>query len=341
LNKTNVIMNKLNKVYNYLTLFYPKSQKEKIEIIGNLKNMISKNNLLYYTTIEDDLKILDDIKNSKFEKEIEENSELEQDETFLKIYYSFKEINESEENEEKNLNDSKKYIEMMKIIIEENSINSSKINIKELQDIILSSKKEKNDIKDDITLMISSYKIQNKVNIDTISEDLFYLTKKEKYIALIEALIKFIDLAEGNKTYFYSVLKIIITKLRKLYNIEIIRFTEDILKNYNINENGEFVAILIELLNKKKEAKFLFDTKYSLSTIENLDKNKDKENTITDIKNCLLVFNKFMDSIHEKAMNDFDIISNFRIFVKKNKVLHSLLSKYYKKFNNFKNIYLN
>ena len=229
----------------------------------------------------------------------------------------------------------------MKIIIEENSINSSKINIKDLQDIILSSKKEKNDIKDDITLMISSYKIQNKVNVDTISEDLFYLTKKEKYITLIEALIKFIDLTEGNKTFLYSVLKIIITKLRKLYNIEIIRFTEDVLKNYNINENGKFVAILIELLNKKEEAKFLFDTKYSLSTIENIDKSKDEENTITDIKNCLLVFNKFMDSIHEKAMNDFDIISNFRIFVKKNKVLHSLLSKYYKKFNNFKNIYLN
>ena len=85
MNKTNIIMNKLNKIYNYLTLFYPKSQKDKIESIGNLKKLISKNNLLYYTTIKDKLKILEDINNSKFEKEIEENSELENDKMFLKV----------------------------------------------------------------------------------------------------------------------------------------------------------------------------------------------------------------------------------------------------------------
>ena len=342
LNKTNVIMNKLNKIYNYLTLFYPKSQKEKIEIIGNLKNLISKNNLLYYTTIEDDLKILDDIKNSKLEKEIEENSELEQDEMFLKIYNNFKEANDTEENEEQNLIDSKKYIEMMKAIIEENSINSSKFNLKDLQDIIIKSKKEQSDISSDITLMKSSYKIQKEVDIERISEDLFFSSKKEKYIKLIEALIKFIDLTGGKKTYLSSVLKIIITKLKNFNNNkDIIKFSGDVLKNNNIDEDGEFIEILITLLNKKEESKFLFDTTSSLQIIQNIDKNKDKENIITDIEKCLLLFSKFMDSIHEKEMNDFDIISNFRNFVTENKKLNSLLVKYYNIFKIFKNNYLN
>ena len=341
LNKTNIIMNKLNKIYNYFTLFYPKSQKDKIEIIDNLKNMISKNYLLYYTTIEENLKILDDIKNSKFEKEIEENSELEQDEVFLKIYNNFKEINDSEENEEKNLINSKKYIEMMKTIIEENSINSSKINIKDLQDIILASKKDKNNIINDIQLMKSSYKIQNEVNIDKISEDLFFLSKKEKYIISIEALIKLIDLAEGKKTYFCSVLNIIITKLRNLNNLDIIRFSGDVLKKYNIDINAEFMEILIELLNKEEEAKFLFDIKNSLSTIQNIDKSKDKEGIITDIQNCILLFSKFMNSIHEKKMNDFDIVSNFKAFISENTEFGCFLLNYFKKFNEFKNIYLN
>ena len=340
MNKTNVVMNKINKIYNYLTFFYPKSQKDKIEIIGHLKNAISKNNLLYYTTIESDLKILEDIKNSKFDKEIEENSELEKDEMFIKIYNNFKEINDSEENEEKNLIDSKKYIEMMKIIIEENSINSSKINIKELQDIILTSKKEQNNIINDIKLIKSSYKIQNEVNIDKISEDLFFLSKKEKYITSIEALIKLIDLTEGNKTYFCSVLKIIITKLKNINNLDIIRFCGEVLKNYNIDVNAEFMEILIELLNKKEEAEFLFGEN-SLSIIQNIDKNKDNENIITDIENCILVFSKFMNSIHEKKINDFDIVSNFKSFVTENTEFNCFLSNYFEKFNKFKNNYLN
>ena len=340
MNKTNVIMNKLNKIYNYFTLFYPKSQKDKIEIIGNLKNLISKNNLLYYTTIEEELKILEDIKNSKFEKEIEENSELEQDEMFLKIYNNFKEINDGEENEEKNLIDSKKYIEMMKTIIDENSINSSKINIKDLQDIILTYKKEQSNIINDIQLMKSAYKIQNEVNINKISEDLFFLSKKEKYIKSIEALTKLVDLTEGKKTYLSSVLKIIITKLRNLNDIEIIRFSGDVLKNYNIDINSEFMEILIELLNKEEETKFLFNTKNSLSIIQNIDKSKDKKDIITDIQNCILIFSKFMNSIHEKQMNDFDIISYFKNFISENIVFSCFLSKYYEKFNEFKNIYL-
>ena len=341
MNKTNVIMNKLNKIYNYLTLFYPKSQKDIIEKIGKLKNSISQNNLLYYTTIEDDLKILEDLKNTKIGKEIEENSELEQDEMFIKIYNNFKDINDSEENEEKNFNDSKKYIEMMKAIIEENSISSSKINIKDLKDIILTSKKDQSNIINDIQLMKSSYKIQNEVNIDKISENLFFLSKKEKFITSIEALIKFFDLTEANKTYLCSVLKIIIIKLRKINNIEIIRFSENVLKKYNIDVNSEFIEILIGLLNKKEEARFLFDTEYSLSTIKNIDKSKDKENIITDIEKCILLFSKFVNTIHEKEMNDSDIISIFRNFVNENKEFHFLLSNYYIKYKIFKNNYLN
>jgi len=341
LNKANVIMNKLNKFYNYLSLFYPKSQKDKIEIIGNLKNLISKNYILYYTTIEDKLKILENIENSKFGKEIEENAELEQDEMFLEIYNNFKETNDTEESEEQNLINSKKYIEMMKPIIEENSINSSKINIKDLQDIILKSKKEQSYIINDIKIMISSYKIQKEVDIERISEYLFFSSKKEKYTNLIDALIKFIDLTGGKKTYLSSVLKIIITKLKNFDNKEIIKFSGDTLKNCNIDENGEFLEILIELFNKNEERKFLLDTENSLSTIQNVDKSKDKENIITDIENCFLLFSKFMNSIHEKEMNDFDIISNFRNFVNENKELYSLLVKYYNNFKTFKNNYLN
>jgi len=341
LNKANVIMNKLNKFYNYLSLFYPKSQNDKIQIIGYLKNLISKNYILYYTTIEDKLKILENIENSKFGKEIEENAELEQDEMFLEIYNNFKETNDTEESEEQNLINSKKYIEMMKPIIEENSINSSKINIKDLQDIILKSKKEQSYIINDIKIMISSYKIQKEVDIERISEYLFFSSKKEKYTNLIDALIKFIDLTGGKKTYLSSVLKIIITKLKNFDNKEIIKFSGDTLKNCNIDENGEFLEILIELFNKNEERKFLLDTENSLSTIQNVDKSKDKENIITDIENCFLLFSKFMNSIHEKEMNDFDIISNFRNFVNENKELYSLLVKYYNNFKTFKNNYLN
>ena len=229
---------------------------------------------------------------------------------------------------------------MMKTIINENSINSSKINIKDLQDIILTYKKEQSNIINDIQLMKSAYKIQNEVNINKISEDLFFLSKKEKYIKSIEALTKLVDLTEGKKTYLSSVLKIIITKLRNLNNIEIIRFSGDVLKNYNIDINSEFMEILIELLNKEEEAKFLFNTKNSLSIIQNIDKSKDKEDIITDIQNCILIFSKFMNSIHEKHMNDFDIISYFKNFISENIVFNCFLSKYYEKFNEFKNIYL-
>ena len=199
---------------------------------------------------------------------------------------------------------------------------------------------EQSNIINDIQLMKSAYKIQNEVNINKISEDLFFLSKKEKYIKSIEALTKLVDLTEGKKTYLSSVLKIIITKLRNLNDIEIIRFSGDVLKNYNIDINSEFMEILIELLNKEEEAKFLFNTKNSLSIIQNIDKSKDKKDIITDIQNCILIFSKFMNSIHEKQMNDFDIISYFKNFISENIVFNCFLSKYYEKFNEFKNIYL-
>ena len=113
-------------------------------------------------------------------------------------------------------------------------------------------------------------------------------------VLIIEIILLILTLVFGMKNmqnYFQN-------RIRNLNNIEIIRFSENVLKSYNIDVNGEFMEILIELLNKAEEAEFLF-AKNSLSTIQNIDKSKDKENIITDIENCILPFSKFMNSINK------------------------------------------
>ena len=334
--KIDDIMNDLNIIYNYLKSFYPKTQKDNIQKISKIKKDILDNNLLYYTKIETEYINI----KKNFGKESYENSKFDKNKLFMKIYNEFKNIND--DKEENNLIQTLNYIKMMKIIIEENTLQTNKINFNELQKIITLLKKEEKDIINDINLTISTYNFKKKVDIKKISEDLFLMTMKNKYILIIDAITNFIDLTSANKTFYYNVLKSLNNNLKSSNNINIIKFSETILNKYKIDLNEKYIDLLIKLDNKKEEEKFLFNkknhTEYFFKKIKNV--NKDMNNSFISIENCILFFKKFVNFNNEDKRKDCEIIFELKDSVNKKNEIYSDLENYFNKYRIFKDNFL-
>ena len=319
-------------IYKYLNTIFPESQKNNINKLKEIRKNILDNNLIYYQTIEKDYL---EIKN-QFIKEAEENIKYINNAVFLNIFSYLKKNNK---DENKILLESKEYINILKIIIEENSLKKIKNDdLKKFMKIINNTKKTLNELIKNINIIIHDFNIETKVDPKEISEDILLLSQSEKYLLIIDTIINFINLTNGIQTYFYSVLNIIYNNLNKSYDYNIIKLTREVFKGYKIDINGKYMEILIKLNNEKEAKDFLFNT---LNKTEGIlrrikDANNDSNNTFYGFDKVILLIKNFTNSNNSKKWKDKEIISEFKNRVNDNEEIYSSFKNYFDKYIIFK-----
>ena len=204
--------------------------------------------------------------------------------------------------------------------------------------IINNTKKTLKELINDINIIIHDFNIETKVDAKEISEDILLLSKSEKYLLAIDAIINFINITNGIKTYFYSVLKIIYNDLNKSYDFNIIKLIREIFKGYKIDINGKYMDILINLKNQKEAKDFLFNiinnAEIYLKKIK--EANKDSNDTFYGFDKAILLIKNFTNSNNSKKWKDKEIISEFINSVSNNEEIYSSFKNYFDKYKVFK-----
>ena len=323
-------------IYNYLNTFFPDSQKNNINILKEIKQDIFDKNLIFYQTKEKDYL---EIKN-QFIKDATENLKYINNKAFMSIYNILKNENK---NENKNLLESREFIDILTKILEENGTKNIDDNdLKKFINILINSKKDLKDLVEDITLIISEFNINTKLDATKISEDLLLLSQSDKYLSIIDAIINFINLTEGIKTYFYSVLNNIYKNLSESKNNNVIKLTRELLKGYKIDIDEKYIDILIKLKNREEETNFLFDKQYHtgffLEKLKNI--NNENNNSFFGFEKTILFIDKFISNNNGKQWKDKEIISEFKNNISNNEEIYSNFENYFDQYKIFKENFL-
>ena len=320
-------------ILKYLKFFFSESQKKNIEKIEEIIQNINTKNINYYKTI---YQYFLDMKN-EFLEEAEKYSELENNQLITNIYNNLK---KSDNNEEKNYTEIKEFIDILKIVLEENTTKSKKINYLKLEKYFSLINNPHNNLSEELTFFINIFNIKNNIDIEKIIEEIFYLHKKTELINFVEILITFIELLEVEKTYYYSSLKIIYNNLTKSKDLSVIKLSKKILEKYGFEidvKKNKFVDFLMKLKEKKEEREFLFENKNNSELISNKIKsiNAETNNLFLGFEKVFFLINKYSNNKYQvdreiinELKNDFnnnETFSNFDNFFNKFKLFKDKL----------------
>ena len=326
LNNINCILNDFQYIINFLKFFFPETQKENIEKIERILNDIKFKSINYYKSIYDFYLA---IKN-EYLKEAEKFYKLKNNKLIIDINNNLKKINNNEVQIYSNV---KEFIEIMKIILEENTLKSKKIESKKVEKLFSFLKIPKQDLFKEINLMAQLLDIKNEIDTDKIIEEIFYLAKKPKLINLIEILIYIIDYFEVRKTYYYSFLKIMYEYLISTKGFSVIKLSKNIIEKlgFNVDEKNKFENILISL-SERKEKEFLFDKKNHREIFLRRLKiiNDERKNIFEGFDKIFLFISKYMQYKGDKT--DKQIIIDIKNDINNNVNLESYFENYFNKF---------
>ena len=326
LNNINCILKDFQYIIIFLKFFFPETQKENIEKIERITNDIKFKSINYYKSIYDFYLA---IKN-EYLKEAEKFYKLKNNNLIIDINNNLKKINN---NEVQNYSNVKDFIEIMKIILEENTLKSKKIESKKVEKLFSFLKIPEQDLSKEINLFAQLLDIKNEIDTDKIIEEIFYLGKKPKLIKLIEILIYILDSFEVRKTYCYSFLKIMLEYLKSTKGFSVIKLSKNIIEKFgfNIDEKNKFENLLINLSDRKEEKEFLFDKKNHREIFLRLKKINDERNNIFEgFDKIFLFINKYMQYKGDKT--DKQIINDIKNDINSNENLESYFENYFNKF---------
>ena len=336
LNNINCILNDFEYIINFLKYFFPQTQKEIIEKITKFSGDIKIKKMNYYKTNYD---FYLTVKN-KYLKEAEELNELKNNNLIIELFNNLKKTNN---NEAQNFSKIKQFIEIMKIILKENSLKSEEIDPKNLEKFFSEIKMSKQDLSKQISLLAKLLDIKNEINIDNIIEEIFYLSKKSKLINFIEVLLNLLDSFAVRKTYYYSFLKIIHKHMKVAKNFSVIKLSKSIIEKYgfDIDKNNKFENLLLKFFNKKEEYKFLFDKKNHVEIfLKRLKKiNNENNNIFEGFDKIFLFITRYMQYNEKKT--DKEIINEFKDDINKNENLENYFENYFNKFKLLKENFIN
>ena len=326
LNNINCILNDFQYIISFLKFFFPETQKENIEKIERIINDIKFKNINYYKSIYDFYLA---IKN-EYLKEAEKFYKLKNNNLIIDLNNNLKKINN---NEVQNYSNIKDFIEIMKIILEENTLKSKKIESKKAEKLFSFLKISKQDLSKEINLLAQLLDIKNEIDTDKIIEEIFYLAKKPKLIKLIEILIFILDSFEVRKTYYYSFLKIMHEYLISTKGFSVIKLSKNIIEKFgfNIDEKNKFENLLLNLSDRKEEKEFLFDKKNHRESFLRLKIiNDERNNNLEGFDKIFLFISKYMQYKGDKT--DKQIINDIKNDINSNENLESYFENYFNKF---------
>ena len=326
----NEIYEDLNLIGEYLKLFYPSEKYVNDKIDSILKNKNEKY-INYYTSLYQDYSELI----TKYKNEAISNIIYKDSKIFHLFNTKIKLIKNYDDN--KSLLETKKFMEILKLVLKENQINSQKININDLENYIKILDINNISLNEEIEKLIKIFKISNDVNTNKISKELILLNQRHKIKSLINSFLFCVEQLKLNKTHFYSILNVIKNNLNKSKEINVIELSKSILvkNNYDIdNINNKNLEILIELGENPDKIKFLFDIKnHNEEFFKKIKKiNDENNNDFIGVEKCISFISKYLNNGKNKNYKDKEMINNFLQEIEKNKEMINYFDNYINKY---------
>ena len=317
-------------ILHFLKFFFPEAQKENIKKIEEFRDNIKNGKLNYY---KEKYQFYLDIKR-EFGKEAKEFSKFKNNKLIEDLYSGLKANNQ---NEDKNFSEIKEFLEIMKLILEENNLKPKIIDFDHLEKYLLLLNISNSELLESINLMANSFDIKKKINSEKMCDQISYLKKKPKFIDFVQIFTNFIELLGVKKTYYYNSIKIIHKNLNESKDISTIKLSESILEKYGfkINDNtNKFQNLLIKLKDKKEEKDFLFEKKNQNEFLKKLQQINDEAN------NLFIGFDKVFSFIskyvNSKDKMDKDIIHEIKDDFNNDESLQTSFDNYLDKFTLFR-----
>ena len=240
-------------------------------------------------------------------------------------------------DDNKSLVETKKCMEILKLVLIENGINNQKIDINDLEKYIKMLDINNISMNEEIAKLIKILKVSNDVNINKITKELILLNQKHKIKSLINLFLYCVEQLEVNQTHFYKILNVINDNINKSKEINVIELSKAILvkNNFNIDNNNKNLDILIELGENPAKMKFLFDIKNHNNEqfFKKIKKvNDENNNAFIGVEKCISFISKYLNDGKNKNYKDKEMINNFLYEIDKNKEMTNYFENY---INNF------
>jgi len=308
------ILENFKLIYNYFCLFCPNSHSEDINKISNIILSLENNNLNYFemnykNDYDNYFKYLDKANigiermNSKF---------------YYQIYFHLRKIYEKDDL--KCFNETEQKFNELKKLFEENGIDKIDENILVL--CTKSFKEDKNLISSELEKLIKIFNFsENKKNdINTIKNDIILISKREYIFNATSSILFFIEQTGAKKGNNFSVIEKVMISSKENKNFLSLKQNIILLKKLGIdfiNEENDYINILIELNQKEDIIKFLFNTTtqdcYNLKEIiSNNNNSLITLNEILDIEKCVAFFKDLGKLEDLKLKYDYEIIKSFK-----------------------------
>ena len=308
INNLHQIINDLEIIQKKLQVFYPNYRKEDIKKISDILKNIRKKELFYYKNEEVEKKINYYIKQKDLNRL---NLNLEKGNIFFKlIYLENKQL--YKDNDFLIMQETEKTINILINALKSNSLRN--ININNICSLLTKlSKEEINNIEKEIDKLSEQYEIDIIANKNKLIEELKLIYKKNTIYDTVKYFLSFIEMTEVEQEDFTQINKIIIKYLQNPTDVNIIKFSLDLLKNYGIefkdDTNYKFLRIFDIFKNRKDIFDFLLNItlKKCQDFLDYFDKNKLVKDNIPNLVEC----KHFFDKIINKNKKDKDIIKSF------------------------------
>ena len=336
INNIQKLLNDLENVQKKMHSFFPESKKKDIDKINKLKNNIKNNNLFYYT----EPKIREEI-----DKYINDEDlfnlylDFESSDIFFKIFY-LENLEKYKNNEKLRMKETKKEIENLINIFKSNSIQDIDIN---RLCLLLNNltKEEMKNLSTEIDKLFEQNKINFIIDKDNLVKELLIVSKKNLIYESADGFLQLIEMTEAEQEDFTHINKTIIKYLKEPTDVNIIEFSLELMKNYEIEFNEDtnyyYLKLLKMLKGKKNIVKFLLDNtlqKFN-ELIDYFTKMKWDKGNIPCLIECKIFFDKYIN----KKSTDKEIIKSFINGSLENKTFEENLKKLINSFDFIENVF--
>ena len=323
MNNINKIIKDLEEIKKKIEMFYPNSKKDDIRKIDSILNNIRKQSLFYYQKIKGDIDCYlnkEDFNNL--------NSDMKKGNVFFKILYEEKR-EKFKDDDELIMKETEKDMNNLINIIKGNSLKNTNIN-NLCQLLTKLNKEEKNNLGKEIDKLIDQYKLNVILDKDKLVKDLLLISKKNIIYNCAEDFLSLIDLTKVEQEEFTQINKTIVKYLKNPTDINVIEFSIELLKNYDIQFEEEsnycYLKLLDMIKNKNDIIELLINTTLQKckDLIDFFEKNGFEKGDITSLIECKTFFDNFANN----KTKDKDIVKSFIDEMSKSKNIEIEFNKF-------------
>ena len=238
------------------------------------------------------------------------------------------------------MKETKKEIENLINIFKSNSIQDIDIN---RLCLLLNNltKEEMKNLSTEIDKLFEQNKINFIIDKDNLVKELLIVSKKNLIYESADGFLQLIEMTEAEQEDFTHINKTIIKYLKEPTDVNIIEFSLELMKNYEIEFNEDtnyyYLKLLKMLKGKKNIVKFLLDNtlKKFNELIDYFTKMKWDKGNIPCLIECKIFFDKYIN----KKSTDKEIIKSFINGSLENKTFEENLKKLINSFDFIENVF--